>query len=548
MITRINTILLAVFVTAAAFSAAAQKPIAPRPTPSPAVKATPTPTPSPTPTPTPTPPPIQTLPELQAKIRERLSRPELRRGQVGVKIVSYNTGKVIYEDNAEKYFVPASNMKVFTVATAIEKLTPDFKFVTSVYVAAPPDASGVVKGDLRVFGRGDVSISTRFTNGDYYKRLDDLADAIVKTGVKRIEGGLVGDETYFTGNLLNRTWEIEDVESPDGAEVSALALNDNAVDISIQPSSNGGPCIITVTPANTLMRVVNQCTTGAAGAPSTLRVQRALEQNVLEVTGSFPAGSKPYTDSIAITNPAALFVELLKQRLEMKGVTVTGGTRTIDQRTATPPIQTVEIARLESPPLSVIAAQTMKPSQNMYTETLLRTLGVEVGKSIVPTAGQSPMATPGPSPTPPADSARLGLAVVRDFLSSIGVAQDGVLQTDGSGMSRRDLVTPSAVVQVYSHMGKQSRFSQAWRDSLAVGGIDGTLRRRFADTKASGNFRGKTGTLSQVSALSGYMTTAAGEPVIVSMIVNGVPLTRDRTNAMDEVVIDLANFNGRIDQ
>jgi serine-type D-Ala-D-Ala carboxypeptidase/endopeptidase (penicillin-binding protein 4) len=103
-------------------------------------------------------------------------------------------------------------------------------------------------------------------------------------------------------------------------------------------------------------------------------------------------------------------------------------------------------------------------------------------------------------------------------------------------------------VQVYNYMGKQSRFSQAWRDSLAVGGIDGTLRRRFADTKASGNFRGKTGTLSQVSALSGYMTTAAGEPVIVSMIVNGVPLTRDRTNAMDEVVIDLANFNGRIDQ
>ena len=523
-----------------------------RPTPTPAVKAIPTPTPaaSPTPTPTPTPPPIQNLAELQAKIRERLSRPELRRGQVGVKIVSYNTGKVIYEDNTEKYFVPASNMKVFTVATAIEKLTPNFKFVTSVYAATPPDASGVVKGDLRIFGRGDVSISTRFTNGDYYKRLDDLADAIAKAGVKRIEGNLIGDETYFTGNLLNRTWEIEDVESPDGAEVSALALNDNAVDISIQPGTNGGPCVITVTPANTIMRVVNQCTTGAAGVPNRLHVQRALEQNVLEVSGSFPAGSKPYTDSIAITNPAALFVELLKQRLEMKGVTVTGAARTIDQRTATPPMQTVEIARLESPPLSVIAAQTMKPSQNMYTETLLRTLGVEVGKSMPATTGQTPAATPTPSPTPtpPADSARLGLVVVRDFLSSIGVAQDGILQTDGSGMSRRDLVTPSAVVQVYNYMGKQSRFSQAWRDSLAVGGVDGTLRRRFADTKASGNFRGKTGTLSQVSALSGYMTTAAGEPVIVSMIVNGVPLTRDRTNAMDEVVIDVANFDGRIDQ
>jgi D-alanyl-D-alanine carboxypeptidase/D-alanyl-D-alanine-endopeptidase (penicillin-binding protein 4) len=151
-------------------------------------------------------------------------------------------------------------------------------------------------------------------------------------------------------------------------------------------------------------------------------------------------------------------------------------------------------------------------------------------------------------PVPPPESVRLGLNVVRDFLTAIGVAPDGILQTDGSGMSRRDLVTPSAVVQVYTYMGKQSRFSQAWRDSLAVGGVDGTLRRRFADTKASGNFRGKTGTLSQVSALSGYMTTAGGEQVIVSMIVNGVPLTRDRTSAMDDVVIDLANFNGKIDQ
>jgi D-alanyl-D-alanine carboxypeptidase/D-alanyl-D-alanine-endopeptidase (penicillin-binding protein 4) len=528
--------------------------------------ATPTPTPIPAATPTATPgvtkaipqptPGAQTIPDLQARIRERLSRPELRRGMVGVKIVSYNTGKVIYEDNAEKYFIPASNMKVFTVATAIEKLTPGFKFVTSVYAASPPDASGVVKGDLRIFGRGDVSISTRFTNGDYYKRLDDLADAIVRAGVKRVEGGLVGDETYFSGNLLNRTWEIEDVESPDGAEVSALSLNDNAVDISIRPGTIGGPCIVTVTPFNLIMRVVNQCITSAAGTQSTMHVQRALDQNVLEVTGSMPAGAAPYTDSIAVTHPAELFVFLLKQRLQMKGVTVTGGTRTIDQRTIAPSPQTVEIARLESPPLSVIAAQTMKPSQNMYTETLLRTLGEEVGKSSVsapsptPTPLSSPTTspTPTPSPAPPPESVRLGLNVVRDFLAAIGVAPDGILQTDGSGMSRRDLITPSSVVQVYDYMGKQSRFSQAWRESLAVGGVDGTLRRRFADTKASGNFRGKTGTLSQVSALSGYMTTAGGEQVIVSMIVNGVPLTRDRTNAMDDVVIALANFNGRIDQ
>jgi D-alanyl-D-alanine carboxypeptidase/D-alanyl-D-alanine-endopeptidase (penicillin-binding protein 4) len=286
-----------------------------------------------------------------------------------------------------------------------------------------------------------------------------------------------------------------------------------------------------------------------------MNIVKPVGQNVLEVSGVLPAGDNGFTGSIAISHPAELFAAFLKQRLESKGVIVSGGTRTISERNApaqteknatfqTPVPEPVEIARLESPPLSVIAAQTMKPSQNMYTETILWTIGEEFRKS---SAAALPASTAAPA-VPSGPSAQLGLSVVKAFLSSIGIPPDAVVQKDGSGLSRRDLVTPSAVVQLYTYMGKQSRYSEVWRNALAIGGIDGTLRRRFAGTKASGNLRGKTGTLDQVSALSGYVTTAAGEPLVFSMIVNGVPETRNRTGVMDQIVLDLVNFNGKVDQ
>jgi D-alanyl-D-alanine carboxypeptidase/D-alanyl-D-alanine-endopeptidase (penicillin-binding protein 4) len=136
---------------------------------------------------------------------------------------------------------------------------------------------------------------------------------------------------------------------------------------------------------------------------------------------------------------------------------------------------------------------------------------------------------------------------VKRFLTEIGVAPDGIIQHDGSGLSRHNLITPAAIVQLYTYMGKQSKFSQAWRDSLTIGGVDGTLRNRFKGTRASGNVRGKTGTIDQVSALSGYVKTAAGEELAFSMVVNGVNEGSARTSAMDAIVVSLADFDGRID-
>jgi serine-type D-Ala-D-Ala carboxypeptidase/endopeptidase (penicillin-binding protein 4) len=443
----------------------------------------------------------------------------------------------VFENDSEKYFMPASNQKNFTVAAALERLGPDFKFVTSVYADALPDANGIVRGDLRIFGRGDVSISTAFFTSAandpnaYFKGIDRLVDAIAATGVRRIEGSIVGDESYFRGFHIPDTWEWDDLQWYYGAEMSALPINDNAVDLRVRPGVPGGPCNVTISPPSTSFQVVNTCTTTGSSVKRNLNVHKKIDRNVLEISGSMPTGDDGFNRPIAITRPAELFVSTLKQRLDARGITVTGGSRLWPANIPSPTSQ-IEIAKLESPPLSLIAAKTMKPSQNMYTETLLWTLGEQIGRTT--TSSQT--------------SAELGLGVLRNFIRQVGIPEDGIVPYDGSGLSRHNLITPAAVVTLYDFMAKQSRSPQAWRDSLTIGGIDGTLRNRFKGTRAENNARGKTGTIDQVSALSGYVTTAGGEELIFSIVVNGVAVTGTRVSLIDDIVVAIANFNGRIDK
>lgn len=499
-------------------------------TPTPTPKQTPTATPQPQPTATPSLVPKQTLFDVQAKIRQILFRPELKRGSVGVKIVSLDTGKMIFEQDAEKYFMPASNMKSFTVAAALERLTPNFRFVTSVFANALPDANGTIKGDLTVFGRGDISISTAFYDGDYYGGIDALADRIAQAGVKRIEGNLIGDETFFSGSPIPTGWEWDDLQWYYGAEVSALPLNDNAVDLSIKPGASNSPCFVQILPANTVYKIVNRCVTSGAGTRRDIRVVKKIAQNVLEVYGTMPTGDGGYAGQVAISHPSELFVEMLRQRLAQKGIIVTGRNLVKSEKISNiqPTQQPIEIAKLESVPLSVVAAKTMKPSQNLYTETILWTLGEQTGNK-----------------NDALSSADKGIGVVKGFLRQIGVADDGIVQYDGSGLSRHNLITPAATVRLYEYMAKQSPNAIVWQNSLTIGGVDGTLRNRFKGTKAEANMRGKTGTIDQVSALSGYLTTAGGERLVLSIVVNGVAVTSNRTSAIDAIVVALANFDGK---
>lgn len=522
----------------------------PTPTPAPTIVPFETPQASPTPTPdvvqTRTAATTRTLTELQTRISQVLSKPEFAPATIGVKVTSLQTGRVLFEENANKLLRPASNMKLYTVAAGLDRLSPDFRFVTSVYAPAKPDGNGVIKGDLTIFGRGDPSIAARFNSGNYLKGIDDLAARIAAAGVKRVEGDLVGDETYFTGPQYGSGWEWEDLQWYYGAEVSALTVNDNALDLFVKPGIQvGAPALITTGPPDPLLKIVNRVVTGARGTKRELNAYRALAGDQLEITGSIALDDKGYTGGLGISRPALLFAYLLRASLSQHGVTVKGITRTIDARPAAgfvlQPLNTpvvnpgstrIEIASMQSVPFSVIAAHTLKPSQNLYTEIILRTLG-----TVAPPA----VNTPNIDRTSESD----GLEVVKTFLREAGINPSSLVLSDGSGLSRNDMITAEATIQLLTYMHRH-RYASVFREALPIAGVDGTLRTRFKGTPAENNLRAKTGTLSSANSLSGYVRDAAGEELAFSIMVNNYPQDADvRATCIEPIAVLLASFAGK---
>ncbi|HEV2880540.1 MAG TPA: D-alanyl-D-alanine carboxypeptidase/D-alanyl-D-alanine-endopeptidase [Pyrinomonadaceae bacterium] len=505
--------------------------------------------------------PVRTLEALRAGIEEVLGAPELAPATLGLKVVSLDTGRVLFEENAGKLLVPASNMKLYTVAAAFDRLGADYRFITSVYAQELPDKKGKLRGDLVLYGRGDPTFSTRFNGGDYFKAIDELAARIVAAGVRQVEGDFVGDESYFTGPPRSPGWEWDDLQWYYGADVSALTVNNNALDLSVKPGARAGDAgVVTTGPASPSIRVVvprgkeemtyaphfltfiNRVTTAPRGAKRDISVHRPLGQNFIEVAGQIPEGDPGYTGSVAVARPALLFASMLRAALEKQGVSIKGRTRIIDApmrpqpeppSLAGQPIKNpypVEIARRESPPFSEIAAQTLKPSDNLYTELILRALGKQF-----------------PSTDPKLTSAEAGLSVIRTFLNEAGVNTAHLAFVDGSGLARQNLITAESTVQLLVYMSKH-RHAQAWRDAQPVAGVDGTLRGRMRNTVAAGNVRAKTGTLNNVSGLSGYVTSAAGERLAFSIIVNHYPDDNPpRQNYMDAIAVLLASFAAKSD-
>jgi D-alanyl-D-alanine carboxypeptidase/D-alanyl-D-alanine-endopeptidase (penicillin-binding protein 4) len=249
--------------------------------------------------PSPSPSPARTLQELQAKISEILAKPELSSALVGVKVVSLDTGRVLFEENAGKLLRPASNMKLYTVAAALDRLSPDYKFSTSVYATTRPDSAGVVRGDLTIYGRGDPSIAARFNNGDYFKGIDELATRVVAAGVKRVEGDIVGDESYFVGPKYGAGWNWEDLTWYYGAEITPLTVNDNALDLFIKPGAAvGQPAVITTGPPDPLLTITNKVTTSAKGVRREISIHRGLGENSITIKGTIPLEDKGYTGGI----------------------------------------------------------------------------------------------------------------------------------------------------------------------------------------------------------------------------------------------------------
>jgi D-alanyl-D-alanine carboxypeptidase/D-alanyl-D-alanine-endopeptidase (penicillin-binding protein 4) len=514
------------------------------------------------------------LSALRERIAAHIAQPRFAPAAWGIKIVSLDTGKTIFEHNPQKYFNPASNAKLYTAALALERLGADYRIKTSLYSAARPGASGTLKGDLIVYGRGDPTMAARLNGGDYFKGLEPLVTQFVNAGIRRIEGDLIGDESYFAGPPFGAGWEWDDLQAYYGAEVSSLTVNDNAVDLFVKPADRAGlPCRITTGPATSFVTLMNRTQTAAKGADSRIIVYRPVGENIIYVSGRLSTDSSGYYGAIAVHNPAGLFVSLLREALDRRGIAVTGRTRVIDwkYREVTPfdSSRLIELGSVESMPLGDIVRETLKPSQNLWAQLLLLQVGESsrfgawfgsmpgsVGSDGALKAAQFPPPPPAANEPREGTSEELGVGVLNDFLSQAGIKKGEVLLEEGSGLSRRDVITPQATVALLVHM-RNSRWSDVYRNALPIAGVDGTLQNRMKGTLAAGNVRAKTGTLRYVYTLSGYVTTTAGERLAFSIMLNNYNAERPDASTvpaasstaprdeMDAIAIMLAGFTGR---
>jgi D-alanyl-D-alanine carboxypeptidase/D-alanyl-D-alanine-endopeptidase (penicillin-binding protein 4) len=438
-------------------------------------------------------------------IREQLSSPRYASARWGIQAVSLASGQVLFAQDAGKYFLPASTAKLFSTALALCALGPDFRIRTSVYGAEAPGANGVLSGDLVLYGRGDPRVLPRWRGGPGGPDpLEALAGQIQAAGVRSVAGDLVADDSYFATPPYGPGWEAEDLEQPFGAEPSALTLHDNMVDLWIYPgSAEGHPCLVFPMPGFGLLPLDNRTGTGRNAG---ILVERALGQATLRVTGSLAPGSAPVWTAKSIHEPARLFGQLLLRALARRGIAIRGQVRVVHarDRAGAPfdPGRMVELAHLESPPVASLVRATLKDSNNLYAHLLLLQAGA-----------QRPGRAPGPAGV--AD----GLAALRDFLTGLGIAPDDVLLEDGSGLSRKNLVKPAALVQLLAAMARRPE-GAAYRAALPVAGMDGTLGRRMVTGQAFGNVRAKSGTLRHTHALAGYLTGAAGEPLAFAVMLN----------------------------
>jgi serine-type D-Ala-D-Ala carboxypeptidase/endopeptidase (penicillin-binding protein 4) len=444
-----------------------------------------------------------------AKEIERLltASPAAKTAFWGIDVVDLASGKTLYRLNADHFFVPASNTKLFTTALALSRLGPGFTFQTRVLADSVPDAEGRVAG-LRLVGGGDPNLSGRALpyrmnapKGDPLTAIEDLAAQVAARGVKHVAGDIVGDDTWYAWQPYAAGWGIDDPESDDGPPISALTLNDNVFTLSVRPGQRVGDLAgLSLAPAIEFFRIDNRVQTTAAGGERRIRYSRIPGSYDLHLWGEMPARAKDVDLLMAVEDPARYAAMALRAALEERGITVEGEAvprHAWPGETVEAP-DGVELARRVSAPFLQDLQLTDKVSQNLHAELALRAVAKARQGTGTFEAGRDEM---------------------KAFLSEVGVAPESYNFNDGSGLARLNLVTPAAVLKLLRYMyGGPHR--EDWISLLPVGGKDGTLSNRFGDSPGAGRVFAKTGSLSHVSALSGYIHRADGRWAVFSILVN----------------------------
>ena len=471
-------------------------------------------------TPRPGRPQLSPLQQLQHDIDAILAAPAFEHSIWGVLVTSLSNGDTLYSVNARKLLMPGSNMKIVTLAAAADRLGWNYKYETRLLATAPIDG-GVLAGDLIVVGSGDPGIGGR--DGPATRVFDAWADELVARGLRRIDGRIIGDDRAFDAEPLGAGWTWEDLGEGYSAGVSALQFNENAVRAAIAPGLRAGdPAIVTVDPPGSGLVVLNEVTTTAAGTAAAAAVRRLPGSSRLEIRGTVALGSAPVGQTLSVDNPTLFFVTVLRTALIAHGIDVRGPAVDVDEAGDLPARERAHVLMsYQSLPLSALATTLMKVSQNLYAETFLKTMGAAAG-------------------TPTYEGGRsAALAVIEAW----GVEPGGLIMRDGSGLSRYNYVTPQTIVTILTHVERDQALRDPFEAALPIAATDGTLSRRMVGTPAGGNARAKTGSLSNVRALSGYVTTADGERLAFSIIANNFETPASVIDqASDAIVERLARF------
>ncbi|MBO0911321.1 MAG: D-alanyl-D-alanine carboxypeptidase/D-alanyl-D-alanine-endopeptidase [Acidobacteria bacterium] len=473
-----------------------------------------------------------------------MAQPDLAKGFWGIEIASAKSGKVLYSLNSGRLFTPASNTKLFTTAAALALIGPDYKFRTTVETNGSLDKYGRLSGDIVLVGRGDPTLSGRELpynvhtqrNSDSVRVLEELADELAQKGVKYVDGDVVADDSYFAFERYGEGWSQDDLVWADGAPVSALTINDNVVFVNILPGVHpGDKAFVSVTPLADYYTIDNRMMTAPAGSGRRIYINREPGSTQLTLWGTIPVDDTGANEGLAIDDPAEFAGTLFRHLLEVRGIAVYGKQRTRHTELASlstftttvvagggggdhslaSPAGPLVLAEYQSAPLSEDIQVINKVSQNLHAEILLRLLGREKG-----TAG----------------TVEAGLEVLRGFLNNAGIASDEYDFHDGSGLSRQNLVTPHAIVQLLEYAASQP-WGEEFRESLPSAGVDGSLADRMKDLDPAIHVYAKTGSLGGVKSLSGYAVTSKGERLVFSIVSNNLTAPAKRvTDAIDSLV------------
>jgi serine-type D-Ala-D-Ala carboxypeptidase/endopeptidase (penicillin-binding protein 4) len=472
-----------------------------------------------------------------ARVQAILTIDPVAKGEWGILVTDADTGAALYEQNVANYFVPASNMKMFTTAYALSVLGVDYRFHTTLETEGVIDGTGTLSSDLVLVGRGDPNLSNRKFpynlkeefEGPGERVLGELADAVAAKGVKEISGDIVGDDSFLPPDRYPSGWEIGDMVWEYGAPISAITVNDNTVTILLTPSARSGDAVtVEVQPPTEDFRVESSVTTSDSGAKPDLTLRREPAGGVVWLMGSLPAGSAAHKLIVSVQDPALHAATLLRRLLEQRGIAVMGRARARHELLQTGQTPTV-LAEHVSVPLGDSVKLVNKISQNLHTELLLRVAARQACLTGAPGGG--------------AATECLALTLEKfaeapeGFYKAAGIADGDVVQLDGSGLSRHDLVTPRGAVALLRYARTQPWFPQYYA-SFPVAGVDGTLENNLKGTIAAGRIHAKTGSVTHVRTRSGYAETVNGRKLIFSFMANNQGgKNRETSDALDALCL-----------